>query len=134
MAAIIMLALTSCGGSDPSKINEKIQAGESLDQTDYKEMIKYVDAAFMEIIEMTKNNGDKTFNEVLEEVDAKYPFCDNFMQSLYKNEDALDADNKNALESLLGNIIKTAQANNSSEAEPTDGVVAEEIEEILEAE
>lgn len=127
LAAIVMMALTSCGSTDPSKINEKIQAGETLSQTDYKEMLKYVGAAFKEIIDQTQHNGDKNFNEVLEQVYAKYPLCEVFMQYLTINEGKLDADNMKLLDSVktpLENLIE------SSNTQPE--VVTDEIEEIIE--
>lgn len=128
LAAILMMALTSCGSTDPSKINEKIQAGETLSQTDYKEMLKYVGAAFKEIIDQTQHNGDKNFNEVLEQVDAKYPLCDVFMQYLTMNEGNLDADNMQLLYSVNAQLEKLMGSFSNTQPE----VVTDEIEEIIE--
>lgn len=110
--AVLAITFASCGngGKDAQVIYEKIQAGETLSQDDYKVMIDYIEKPLLKAVDEIKDAKEVTdLEKKFSELSEKFPYVQPFTQYLTSHAYDLDEDNMEEFGKVLKKLQESAQ-------------------------
>lgn len=111
--AAVMVCLYSCGGANYAEINERIEKGEALTESDYTAMVDYMidgQQAVIKVLKSTEGTGTERLNnaqEKLKELEAKYPYMETFQRVLMRaNESEIGEKNVERMKQSIEDMLK----------------------------
>lgn len=118
LAVTIILSLfllPSCSGPDYEKLADKATHGEKLTQSDYSDMLDYIDEGATKLLTVMKDaqkkglDQEQLMNEV-DKLDSSYPYMETFLQAVFTATD-LDESNRTRLKDLQQKLTGLFESN-----------------------
>ena len=110
-----ILCLPSWSGPDYAKLADRASHGEKLSQSDYSDMLDYIDEGATKLLAVMKDaqkkglDQEQLMNEV-DKLDSSYPYMETFLQAVFTSTD-LDESNRTRLKDLQQKLTSILQPN-----------------------